>query len=77
MKLELKSVLYDVLTHHHCRYLCDDDPSQENLNFFQENGIQLFHVRMEGSKEPFVELDHSLMTRALTHVLGISTKAHG
>ena len=74
-KLQLKSILY-ILTldlvaqSYNVRYLCEDDYSQDNLDFFKENGIQVFHVKMEGSKEPFKELSSDLMTEALLQALG-------
>ena len=58
-RLNLKSVLY----------LCDDEYSQEYLDFFSENSA-VFHIPLQASKEPFLELDSVLMTEALSIVLG-------
>ncbi|KAI8813249.1 protein-tyrosine phosphatase [Cladochytrium replicatum] len=60
-KLGLKSVMY----------LCTDDYSEDNLKFFAENNITIFHVKIESNKEPFEEIDHGLMEDALLKMLDI------
>lgn len=38
---------------------------QENLNFCQEQGIELFRVPLSGNKEPFVHVDPETIAHAL------------
>lgn len=54
-KLGLKSILV----------LVPDEYPQENLNFLETNGIRFFQVGMSGNKEPFVNVPHDIITRAL------------
>lgn len=54
-QLGLKSVLV----------LIPEPYPEENLQFFEENGIQFFQVGMSGNKEPFVHVPHEVITKAL------------
>ena len=61
LKLKLKSVLY----------LAEDDYLPDTLSFFQENGINVFHIRLEAAKEPFKEYDEDMIYKALQIVLNV------
>ncbi|KAJ3405074.1 hypothetical protein HDV05_006771 [Chytridiales sp. JEL 0842] len=51
-------------------YLCSDDHLEDNIKFCEDEGIQMFHYRMKGNKEPFQEIDQKQMAEALAKVLG-------
>jgi tyrosine-protein phosphatase SIW14 len=50
-------------------YICDKDYSQENLDFLNNQGIEIFHYRLVGNKEPFLVLDNVQISDALEKVL--------
>nr|CCA27129.1 tyrosine phosphatase putative [Albugo laibachii Nc14] len=50
-------------------YLCHQPLRADNLLFFQENGIQIFHCPIDGNKEPFIGIDPEAMAGALRHLL--------
>ncbi|CDR36868.1 CYFA0S01e05138g1_1 [Cyberlindnera fabianii] len=54
-KLKLKSILV----------LIPEEYPRENLDFVQEQGINVFQVGMSGNKEPFVNIPPDVLTRAL------------
>ncbi|KAI8908224.1 protein-tyrosine phosphatase [Powellomyces hirtus] len=58
-KLGLKSIMY----------LCEDDYSQDNLDFLCANGVKIIHVKIAGNKEPFGEIDQREIAAALVEVL--------
>uniref|UniRef100_A0A060T8Y7 diphosphoinositol-polyphosphate diphosphatase n=1 Tax=Blastobotrys adeninivorans TaxID=409370 RepID=A0A060T8Y7_BLAAD len=57
--LNLKSVLV----------LIPEPYPEENVRFVEENGIRFFQVGMPGNKEPFINVSHETITRALEIVL--------
>ncbi|CAG8475480.1 4870_t:CDS:2 [Acaulospora morrowiae] len=59
-RLELKSIIY----------LSSDDIREELDQFAREQKIQVFHYRIDGNKEPFVEIDEKKISNALVKVLG-------
>ncbi|KXS13908.1 protein-tyrosine phosphatase [Gonapodya prolifera JEL478] len=58
-KLELKSVVY----------LANDDLPDENKSFMAAEGIRFWHFKIEGNKEPFVELQENEIAAALAVLL--------
>ncbi|KAI8900020.1 protein-tyrosine phosphatase [Globomyces pollinis-pini] len=58
-KLNLTSIMY----------ICEDDYSQENLDYLNLNGIKIHHIKISGNKEPFVEIDQNQIAQALVTVL--------
>ena len=42
---------------------------EENIVWCAINGIRVIHVRMQSSKEPFLDNDEVLVAEALTHLL--------
>ncbi|CAG8446238.1 13566_t:CDS:2 [Acaulospora morrowiae] len=60
-KLELKSIIY----------LSSDDIREELDQFAREQKIQIFHYRIDGNKEPFVEIDEKKISNALVKVLDV------
>nr|KAJ3422082.1 hypothetical protein HK105_001255 [Polyrhizophydium stewartii] len=63
-KLGLKSVMY----------ICEDDYTDENLRFWDETGVRVFHVRVAGNKEPFGEIDEADIADALSKVLSVDNQ---
>lgn len=57
--LKLRSILY----------ICEDDYSDENLEFLKEQNIKIFHYKIQGNKEPFIEIDHAELAEALANVM--------
>ena len=51
------------------RYLADQEYSAENLTWCEQHGIRICHIRMQSSKEPFVENDPDLVAQALSEIL--------
>ena len=45
-KLQLKSIMY----------INEDNYSEENLEFIKQEHIQIFHLKIAGNKEPFMEI---------------------
>ncbi|KAI8923371.1 tyrosine phosphatase family-domain-containing protein [Entophlyctis helioformis] len=58
-KLGLQSVMY----------ICDDDYTPENLAYWQQNHINVFHIKVAGNKEPFGEINQADIADALVKVL--------
>ncbi|CCH42032.1 Tyrosine-protein phosphatase SIW14 [Wickerhamomyces ciferrii] len=58
-KLKLKSILV----------LVPDEYPKENLEFLEKQGINFFQVGLSGNKEPFVNVPHDLITKALNIVI--------
>jgi len=58
-KLGLKSILY----------LCPEEYSETNQNFLRKHGIKLFHYRIVGNKEPFVDIPEEVIRDALVDLL--------
>ncbi|OZJ01751.1 hypothetical protein BZG36_05244 [Bifiguratus adelaidae] len=58
-RLKLKTIMY----------LAMEDPTAEMSHFVEVSGIQLLHYRMEGNKEPFIEISTSDVQHALTTLL--------
>ncbi|KAI9323907.1 tyrosine-specific protein phosphatase family protein [Zopfochytrium polystomum] len=52
-------------------YVCADDIGEDNVRFCGENGIRLIHYRIQGNKEPFMEIDQTVMASALADVLDV------
>lgn len=50
-------------------YICENDYSNENLDFLKNEQIEIFHYKLVGNKEPFVVLDHDQIADALQKVL--------
>jgi len=50
-------------------FLSEEDYTQEMLDFCTRQHIELVHYRVEGNKEPFVEMDSKLVTEALRKIL--------
>lgn len=46
-----------------------EDYPPEMQHFIQHEGLEVFHYRMEGNKEPFIELNPEDITDALTKLL--------
>jgi tyrosine-protein phosphatase SIW14 len=53
-------------------YICDDDYTPENMQFLETEGIKLFHIRIIGNKEPFLEIDQRDIASALSQVLDVN-----
>lgn len=51
------------------RYLATEDYLPDAREFAATEGIQLFHYRIEGNKEPFLEIDPGEIRDALIKVL--------
>ena len=49
--------------------MSEDDYSKELSTFLSSLGIQIFHFRLQGNKEPFIEMDHDQLRLALGLVL--------
>jgi len=60
-KLGLKSILY----------LCPEEYSETNQNFIRKHGIKLFHYRIVGNKEPFVDIPEEVIRDALVDLLDV------
>ncbi|CAG8521521.1 3559_t:CDS:2 [Diversispora eburnea] len=58
-KLGLKSLIY----------LSPDDIREELDQFVKEQKIQIFHYRIDGNKEPFMEIEEKEISSALVKVL--------
>lgn len=54
------------------RYLATDDYRTDTHTWAQERGLQIFHFRIEVSKDPAVEVDEDKVREALGKVLGAS-----
>lgn len=50
-------------------YLSEDECSEENIAFMNEENIEFFHVKIQGNKEPFVEIDQAVLAQALCKLL--------
>ncbi|CAG8626892.1 5249_t:CDS:2 [Funneliformis caledonium] len=61
IKLGLKSIIY----------LSSDDFNKELEQFVNEQFIQVFHYRIDGNKEPFVEIEQKEISSALVKVLDV------
>lgn len=57
--LKLKSIIY----------FCSDDYLPENETFVRGNGIEFIHIRSQGNKEPFVQIDDKDINTCLRHLL--------
>ncbi|KAJ8328113.1 tyrosine-protein phosphatase siw14 [Batrachochytrium dendrobatidis] len=51
------------------RYICEDDYTQETLDFWRINNVCVFHMRIAGNKEPFGEIEQKDIADALLKVL--------
>lgn len=51
------------------RYLAMEDYPPEMKHFVEHEGIEVLHYRMEGNKEPFVEINSDDINHALTRLL--------
>lgn len=58
-KLGLKTIMY----------LAMEDYPPEMKHFVEHEGIEVLHYRMEGNKEPFVEINSDDINHALTRLL--------
>ncbi|CEG76181.1 hypothetical protein RMATCC62417_11112 [Rhizopus microsporus] len=58
-KLGLKTILYFAM----------EDYPPEMQHFVEQEGIQVFHYRTEGNKEPFIEVNPEDITHALVKLL--------
>ncbi|KAL1921495.1 uncharacterized protein VTP21DRAFT_11211 [Calcarisporiella thermophila] len=58
-KLKLRTVMY----------LAAQDYTPEMKQFVEEEGIQFFHYRVDGNKEPFVEINQTDIANALVKLL--------
>ncbi len=58
-KLGLRSVIY----------LCPEDISPENAAFFEKRNIQVFHMPMNGNKEPFTQMDKDTIIEVTNYIL--------
>jgi tyrosine-protein phosphatase SIW14 len=59
--LKLKSIVF----------LCPEAYAEANARFCEEQGILFFTVRMEGNKEPFIDIPADAMHRALSIVCDV------
>ncbi|KAK4525293.1 hypothetical protein GAYE_SCF09G3201 [Galdieria yellowstonensis] len=60
-KLNLKTVLY----------LCPEDYSSANIEFFMETGTQVLQFGIPGNKEPFVDIPEDVIRDALEVLLDV------
>lgn len=51
------------------RYFAMEDYPPEMKHFVEHEGIEVLHFRMEGNKEPFLEVNPEDMTQALVKLL--------
>eukprot|EP00033_Pygsuia_biforma_P002975 GCRY01003276.1.p1 GENE.GCRY01003276.1~~GCRY01003276.1.p1 ORF type:complete len:210 (+),score=28.33 GCRY01003276.1:193-822(+) len=58
-KIGLKSIVY----------LCPEDYMEANVQFMESQGMTLFHFKIEGNKEPFVDIPPNIVKEALKVVL--------
>ncbi|KAG2225497.1 hypothetical protein INT45_010324 [Circinella minor] len=58
-KLGLRTIMYFAM----------EDYPPEMQHFIQHEGLEVFHYKMEGNKEPFIELNPEDITDALTKLL--------
>ncbi|GBC09569.1 hypothetical protein RclHR1_00090003 [Rhizophagus clarus] len=61
IKLGLKSIIY----------LSSDNFNEELDQFVHEQQIQVFHYRIDGNKEPFMEIEQKEISSALVKVLDV------
>ncbi|CAG8469820.1 23293_t:CDS:2 [Cetraspora pellucida] len=59
-KLKLKSIIY----------LSSDEVHEELSQFVNDQNIQVFHYKIDGNKEPFIEIEQKEISNALVKVLG-------
>jgi tyrosine-protein phosphatase SIW14 len=50
-------------------YICENDYSKDNMDFLKKEGIQIFHYKLAGNKEPFVVLAQDQIADALEKAL--------
>ncbi|RIB08478.1 protein-tyrosine phosphatase [Gigaspora rosea] len=60
-KLKLKSIMY----------LSSDEFHEELSQFVKDQNIQVFHYKIDGNKEPFIEIEQKEISNALVKVLDI------
>lgn len=58
--LELKSIMY----------LSLDNYRNDTKEWAKEKGLNIFHYRIESVKEPFIEIEESIILDALENLLG-------
>ncbi|KAI8394159.1 tyrosine phosphatase family-domain-containing protein [Radiomyces spectabilis] len=58
-KLGLKTIMY----------FATEDYPPEMVHFIEREGIEVFHYRMEGNKEPFIEMNPDDISHALVKLL--------
>ncbi|CAG8610608.1 6668_t:CDS:2 [Paraglomus brasilianum] len=63
-KLGLKTIMY----------LSSDDFNEELHQFVTDQDIQVFHYKISGNKEPFIEIEQKDISSALVKVLGCLRK---
>ncbi|CAG8581577.1 43041_t:CDS:2 [Gigaspora margarita] len=63
-KLKLKSIM--------C--LSSDEFHEELSQFVKDQNIQIFHYKIDGNKEPFIEIEQKEISNALVKVLGCLRK---
>lgn len=62
-------VFIRLFIHTSCRYFAKEDYPPEMRHFIEHEGIELIHYRMEGNKEPFIEISHDDISHALVKLL--------